>query len=339
VDGPGAEFTARLGRAPNAIRRSRVTRLTTARPRARASWVLLEGGRATTVTVPAFVNPAAHSAKAALEALAHFPGFQVRQTSPLQLEMALQEAVRAGEPRVLVAGGDGTLATAASVLAGSSTALAVLPAGNLNHFARNHAIPGDPGRALKLAERGRIGLVDVGYVNGQLFLNTSSVGVYVRFLETRDRLQSYLGYWLASALAGLWMLRSTRLMRVTLEAEREQRVYHARLVFVGVGERMLAPPGLGQLAGEPGGALHVVVPRGRRQARRFARAFAGWDRGSPVEAKPFGLDSALVQRFRLDLPRTSIKLAMDGEIRRQRTPLEYRLEPAALRVVLPDRAD
>jgi diacylglycerol kinase family enzyme len=289
--------------------------------------------------IPAFVNPEARSAKAALEALERFAGFHVRLTPPLQLEPALQEAVRAEEPRVLVAGGDGTLGMAASILAGTPTALAVLPGGTLNHFARDHGIPSDPEQAITLAERGRVGLVDVGYVNDQLFLNTSSVGVYVRFVMTRDRLQPYVGYWLASALAGPWTLRATRPMRVTLEAEGEQRVYRARLVFVAVGERMLAPPGLGQPTGEPGGALQVVVPRGRRQTRRFARAFARRDRGSPVEAKPLGLDSALVQRCRLDLPRTSVNVAMDGEIRRQRTPLEYRLERAALRVVLPDRSD
>ena len=286
-------------------------------------------------TIPAFVNPAGGSAKASLAALEERSGFNVRLLPPEKLTVALQQAVRGGEPRVLIAGGDGTLSSAAAVLAGTGTAMAVLPGGTLNHFARDHGIPTEPGDALQLAEHGRIGQVDVGYVNDHLFLNTSSVGAYVRFVETRDRLESKLGYWISSLVAGLRILHAARRMRVTLEAGGERRIYEARLVFVAVGERVLTPPKLGQLEGEPGDALHVVVPRGRRQARRFARAFAGWGRGGSVESKPLGLDAALTDRVRLELPVRVVKVAADGEILRLRTPLEYRLERVALRVVLP----
>jgi diacylglycerol kinase family enzyme len=286
-------------------------------------------------TIPAHVNPASGGAKAALEALEHHPGFEIRLTPPEKLTVALRQALSAGTRRVLVAGGDGTISTAASVLARSSTALAVLPGGTLNHFARDHGIPTDLDQALDLAEHGRVSRVDVGYVNDQLFLNTSSVGAYVRFVETRDRLEPHFGYWLASVLAGVRILRGLRQTRVTLEANGEERVYRARLVFVAVGERILLPPSLGRPAGKPGGALHVVVPRGRRQARRFARAFARMDRGLSIAARPLGLDTALVDRLRLDLPNPAVKVATDGEIRRHRTPLEYRLERGVLNVVVP----
>jgi diacylglycerol kinase family enzyme len=286
-------------------------------------------------TIPAHVNPAGGGAKAALEALERHPGFEVRLTRPEKLAVSLRQAVRAGTARVLVAGGDGTISSAASALAGTSTALAVLPAGTLNHFARDHGIPTDLDQALQVAESGRVRLVDVGYVNEQLFLNTSSVGAYVRFVETRDLLERHVGYWAASVVAGLRILRGFRQTRVTLEVEGEERVYKAPLVFVTVGERILVPPRLGRPAGKPGGALHVVVPRGRRQSRRFVRAFAKTDRGLSVGGRPLGLDTALVDRLRLDLPVSSAKVATDGEIGRQRTPLEYRLEREALSVVVP----
>jgi diacylglycerol kinase family enzyme len=295
----------------------------------------LESDRYAGGTIPAYVNPASGSAKAALEALERHPGFDVRLTRPERLTVALRHAVSIGEPRVLLAGGDGTISSAASVLARTSTAVAVLPGGTRNHFARDHGIPADLDEALRVAERGRVSRVDVGYVNDQLFLNTSSVGAYVRFVETRDRLEGYVGYWVASVVAGIRILSGVRQTRVTLEVEGEKRVYRARLVFVALGERVLLPPKLGRLVGEPAGALHVVVPRGRRQARRFARAFARTDRGLSVEARPLGLDTALVDRLRLDLPKTAVKVAMDGEIRRQRTPLEYRLEREALNLVVP----
>ena len=134
--------------------------------------------------IPVFVNPAAGSAKAALAALDAHSGFDVRLTPPERLAVALRRAVSAGEPRVLVAGGDGTIASAAAILTGSDTALAVLPGGTLNHFARNYGIPTDLEDALKVATGGRETRVDVGYVNERLFFNTSSVGAYVRFVET-----------------------------------------------------------------------------------------------------------------------------------------------------------
>jgi diacylglycerol kinase family enzyme len=292
--------------------------------------------RATTgAAIPAFVNALGGSAKAAIEALERHPGFDIRVITPEQCIVALRRAVADGAPRVVAAGGDGTIATAASVLAGTHTALAVLPGGTLNHFARNHGIPTDPDEALEVAMNGRVKPVDVGYLNEQLFLNTSSVGAYVRFVETRDRVQPYLGYWLASVVAGVRILRSLRNIVVKLEVGGEMRVYRAPLVLVAVGERNLTPLKIGSPTGEPGGALHVVVPRGRRQARRLVRAFTRADRGVPIEEKPLGLDTALVQEFRMDLPVRLVKLATDGEIRRQRPPLEYRLAPGALNLVVP----
>jgi diacylglycerol kinase family enzyme len=286
--------------------------------------------------IPAFVNPSSGRANAALEALDRTPGFDIHLTAPEQSAFALRRAMRDGASRVVVAGGDGTIASTASVLAGSPTALAVLPAGTLNHFARSHGIPTDPQEALRVAMSGRVKPVDVGYMNERLFLNTSSVGAYVRFVLTRDRLQRCLPYWLATLVAGMRILRSLRNIVVTLEVGGEAGVYRVPLAFVAVGERNLTTPKLGWPTGEPGGALHVVVPRGRRQARRFVRAYARVDRGVPIEARPLGLESALVQRFRLDLPMPVVNVSADGEIRRERTPLEYRLAPGALNLVVPE---
>jgi len=73
--------------------------------------------------------------------------------------------------------------------------------------------------------------------------------------------------------------------------------------------------------------LHVVAVDGQ--------IFTGLDRGLEVEPRALGLDSALVERLRLDLPMRVVRVAMDGEIRRQQTPLEYRLARGALNLVVP----
>ncbi len=286
-------------------------------------------------TIPALVNPASGSARAALEALERHPGFEIRLTPPEKLTEALRQAVDAEVPRVLIAGGDGTISSAASVLAHTSTALAVLAGGTLNHFARDHGIPTDLDEALELARARTSGQGGRG-LRQRPALPQHQLGRGLRAVRGDPRsVGKRFGYWTASLVAGLRILRGVRQTRVTLEVEGEKRIYQARLVFIAVGERSLLPPGLGRPVGKPGGALHVVVPRGRRQARRFVRAFARSDRGLTVEGRPLGFDTALVDRLRLDLPRQVVKVATDGEINRQRTPLEYRLEREALNVVLP----
>lgn len=289
------------------------------------------------MTLPTFINPDSGSAAAAMEALRRAEGLEVRTVSAPAVTEALRTAVATGARRVVVVGGDGTMAQAAAALAGTETELAVVPGGTLNHFARNHGIPTDPEAALRLAVSGSARPVDVGYVNQTLFLNTSSVGVYVRFVRTRDRLQPFIGYWLASLLAGLRILPSLRRVRVTLDLDGSVRVYQALLVFVGVGERVLTTPGLGRPAADGRRGLHVVVPRGRRQARSFSRAYARQGREGEVKGKSWGLDTEMVERVRLEWGESPMRVALDGETRLMAQPLEYRLGREALRLVLPER--
>ncbi|HEU4588517.1 MAG TPA: diacylglycerol kinase family protein [Gemmatimonadales bacterium] len=294
------------------------------------------------MAIPAFVNPRAGSARVALDALRRVGGFEERLVPPPRLFEAIRQAAGGGAERVLVAGGDGTLATAAAALAGSSTAMAILPGGTLNHFARDYGIPTEPDDALRVAATGVVGTVDLGYVHRQPFINTSSLGAYVHFVHLRDRLEPAFGYRLASVFAGLRTLASLRRLPFVINTAGALHLSEAPLLFVGVGERVLTPVGRG--ARKPGGArtLEVVIPHGRRQTRRFTRAYArgGRLREAPPLPGEFGLDTMLLDRFRVELPgRAVASVAVDGEIRRMRTPLDYRIERDALRVVgVSDRA-
>ena len=126
--------------------------------------------------IPAFVNPRSGSGDAARAALEALPGFEIQDGDAASLGDQMQRSVRDGAERIVVAGGDGTIAQAAAALVGTRTALAVVPGGTLNHFARDHGVPTDHTEAARAAASGAIITTDVGYVNGQLFLNTSSVG-------------------------------------------------------------------------------------------------------------------------------------------------------------------
>ena len=96
-----------------------------------------------TQAIPAFVNPAAGSAPEAIERLRADDRFAIHEVDGEGLPAAVRAAVEARTRRILVSGGDGTIASAANALLGSQCELAVLPGGTLNHFARDLGLPRD----------------------------------------------------------------------------------------------------------------------------------------------------------------------------------------------------
>jgi diacylglycerol kinase family enzyme/membrane-associated phospholipid phosphatase len=119
----------------------------------------------------------------------------------------LGQAAHAGRARALgVAGGDGSVAAAAAVALEHGLPLAVVPAGTLNHFARDVGVetPEDVADAVR---SGSAVEVDVAEVNGTPFLNTASIGAYPEMVERRDRLSHRLGKWVALSVAAAQTLR------------------------------------------------------------------------------------------------------------------------------------
>jgi diacylglycerol kinase family enzyme len=291
--------------------------------------------------IPAFLNPAAGRAAGVTSALENTGRFDVHDVSHAQLSTALRAAIENGATRVAVAGGDGTVSAAASVVAGTPVELAVIPAGTLNHFARDLGIPTDPAQAAEVASGNAVQSVDAGYVNGRLMLNTSAAGAYVAFVQTRDRLQKHLGYRLASLMAFGRGLLHLHTYRVVLRIEGTDRIYLTPLVFVGVGERELGVPTLGSRV--PGGqrCLHVMIVRGKRRTRLLLLGVAVAARGLPASPRPSrtGIDSFLVDDCRIDMHGAHGHVSVDGEIVRLAEPLAYRIARDALRVVAPGSGD
>ena len=112
-----------------------------------------------------------------------------------------QGAANVGVEVVAVLGGDGTLNEAANGLAGTDTALAVLPGGSTNVFARTMGLPNDPieatGDLLAGLARGAIEPVGLGSANGRYFLFHVGIGFdaeVVRQVERRSALKRYAGH-------------------------------------------------------------------------------------------------------------------------------------------------
>lgn len=287
--------------------------------------------------IPAFINPESGGGGGAQglgELIGRDGRFDVRPTEPANLSDAVRDAARGGARRVLVAGGDGSIASAASAIAQSGVELALLPTGTLNHFARDHGIPLSIPAALELAAAGSATPTDAGYVNDRIFVNTSSVGAYVRFVKQRESLEQRLDYRVASVLASLRVFATSRPFRLELDVEGRRHLYSTTLVFIGVGERELRIPLLGGRVKGGRRGLHVLVPRASSHLRLLIVAATSALRGVDAAVGTLDIDSFVVEGCRIDLRHDHDDISMDGEIAPATTPLNYRMERDALRVVV-----
>ena len=239
-----------------------------------------------------------------------------------------------GGPQVIVAGGgDGTLNAVAGALIGSGITLGVLPLGTLNHFAKDARIPMDVAAAIDIICTGRIAKVDVGRVNGRVFLNNSSLGLYPQVVQRRDRLVQRLGHpkWPAFVWAATAVLRRYPFVDVRLVVEGKSLAYRTPLLFVGNNEYVLDGLLLGARERLDAGCLsiYIVKPVGRLGLAMLAlRALFGGLRSAADFASLCATEIEVTTR------RSSLKVAVDGEVVRMQSPLSYQVRPGSLAVMV-----
>lgn len=250
-----------------------------------------------------------------------------------------QQQLQSGAELLIAAGGDGTLNAVSSVLVHQSAALGVIPAGTLNHFARDLGMAIDPVLAARQICSGQELTVDVGEVNGRIFINNSVLGLYPiyrasrRALETRWLGNTAVGRFFA-VLGGMlrvfWRLPHLKLRIVTDDGV---SIIRSPFVLVANNEHELETGRIGKRTALNKGHLWVyVMRRCSRWAllRYFLRFIVG--RFSRHDA----FEEFKVRELRIETRRKRIGVGLDGEIVHMRAPLEYRSLPQALRVIAPD---
>ena len=187
--------------------------------------------------VPLFVNPHAGTGPTGVDALREQFGdaVEVEEVRPAALAARIRQACADGHTIVAVAGGDGSLRTAVNALAGSRTALALIPTGTLNNFARRLGIE-DLDDARRALLHGAPAWIALGSVNDDLFLNTLTFGEYARTVRLRERMRKVLGKWPAALVAFLRVVTTLRLIDVTLNVDGERTIARRTpFLWVGVG--------------------------------------------------------------------------------------------------------
>lgn len=253
-----------------------------------------------------------------------------------ELSARIAEAI-ARRPDVIVAGGgDGTVSSVAAALAGGTIALGVLPLGTLNHFAKDLGMPLELEAAVERVARGPIERVDIGEVNGRVFINNSSLGLYPRIVDDRERQRRRLGRgkWPALLWASLATLRRFPFLSVRLSVNGSERRLRTPLVFIGNNEYLMEGFAIGERERLDSGCLSVyVVQRASRLSLLLLalRALVG----RLKQARDF--EAVRAGEIEIESRHRRLRVATDGEITLMEPPLRYRIRPQALLVVAGSR--
>jgi diacylglycerol kinase (ATP) len=228
----------------------------------------------------------------------------------------------------LVWGGDGTVAEVATGLIGTGTPLGVLPAGTFNNIARALGLPKDPLAAARLLVMAQPRAMDVGFANGQVFLEVAGVGLDAAVMPFGERLKARDFRALLPALVRLARFRA---VEMTLDLD------HARGIQVRTPLVVVAN-------GPFYGAGFTIAPDARwDDGRLTVRVFEG---AGVLELVWYFLNIARHRRpsstrgltFRARCVRVSaaIPLAVHADGRLVgTTPVYFEAQPGALYVLVP----
>lgn len=239
-----------------------------------------------------------------------------------------------GRRLIAVAGGDGSHATAAAALLGSDTALAPIPTGRLNHFARRAGIDSIATAAAAIRQ-GHRQTISVGRVAGEVFLDTAVIGGYRDFVRGRERLRPWLTTWPAAAVSALLVLLRWPRVLVSIRVPGAEREVRTPFLWVGVGRNSFPAPHEAPLASGGREALQLVIlPGGRVAGARLAGALLRYPlRGE--RALEGGTAKVLHPPWIAIRSPDPIPLVLDGEPRVVNPPVRLELASMALRLVVP----
>jgi len=259
-----------------------------------------------------------------------------------EIERLARRAIDGGCGMIVAGGGDGTVSAIAGMVAGTDITFGVLPFGTLNHFAKDLGIPLEIDDAVRVLAGGHTIQADVGEVNGRVFVNNSSIGLYPHIVKHREQQQERLGRskWVALAWATLTMLGRYPFIDVHISTDGDEIVTRTPLIFIGNNEYSIDGFTIGTREHLTDGILSLYIPHRTGKLKLFwfaLRALFGTLRGAGE------FDATSVEKILIETHQKSLHVAVDGEVVVMQTPLRYSIRPGVLRVVVPpptaDHAD
>lgn len=265
------------------------------------------------------------------------PGATLRRVKGADLDTAARRAVSEGFGAIVAAGGDGTIMAVAGAVVGGPSRFGVLPLGTFNYFARGLGLPQDAEGAARLIVAGATRRVSLGEVNGHVFLNNVSLGVYPSILRAREEVYRR---WGRRRIAAHWsvaktFLRYQRPLHLSVAMDGETHKIRTPLLFVARSAYQLETFGLAGADCVAAGRFAVFVAPDAGRAGMFHKAWR-LARRKMEEGRDF--DLFCVDAITVASRSRHLTVACDGEKFRMRTPLTLRIRHDALEVFVPAEA-
>jgi diacylglycerol kinase family enzyme len=251
-----------------------------------------------------------------------------------EIAPAVAAAVKRGADLVVAGGGDGTVSAVAAGLVGTGVTLGVLPMGTLNHFAKDLAIPLEQAQAIAVIAGGRRLDVDVGEVNGRIFINNSGLGLYPDIVRDREQRQRRLGHgkWRALLEASIAAARRYPVLSVQIDVDGKTLTRRTPFVFIGNNEYTMEGFEIGERAALDRGRLSLYLTHRMGRFGLLHLALLALFRRLD-QARDF--DMLTTRGFVVNTHHQRLRVSTDGEVSVMETPLSYRIRAGALRVLVP----
>lgn len=257
----------------------------------------------------------------------HFNDASIEIVDHIKVEQGFETKLKrhlANNIIVAVVGGDGTMSNVANLVKDSGAILMPIPGGTLNHFTKDLGIPQSIPEALQYFKSAKKTKIDVGQIDGKVFINNSSIGFYSDSLFERDEHEKQYGKWPAMITSTIKAFIRYRTYKVTIEGKQ----YSTPLVFIG--NNKYTVHGLAfQRSNLSDGVLSVFIVRGKSRLNLFL-AFLSLLRGQkniPKKLKSFTTKEVAIATNH------TLRVSRDGEYEKMSSPLRYKVQESRLYVL------
>lgn len=275
------------------------------------------------------LNPAARSERArnVWERIESLPRALVRPTRARgDAQRFAREAAEAGIRTVVAAGGDGTINDVVNGLAGSDTALGILPVGTMNVFAAELGVPNDLEEAWEIIEAGYTRSIDLAQANEHYFVQLAGIGFDAQVVE-RTSWNFKKNFGPLSYLISAAQIAAEKPPRIVVECEGRTR--EGSFVLIGNGRFYGAPINVFKEAKLDDGLLDILILRNLGYID-LARFLTGVFTGTHTEFEDVEYFQSPSVRVRSE---DEVPVEVDGELM-GKLPVEFRIAPRKLRVVV-----
>lgn len=275
-------------------------------------------------------NPRSGSAPSLRELKKHFneAAIEVERYIDITKELSKLKHLSSQKGSIIAAvGGDGTLSSVAGMLINSDAIFAPLPGGTLNHFTKDLGMPQELPQAISRLSTLRPRQIDAAQVNGTVFINNSSIGLYPSSLQTREELEAKkLGKWSAAFIAAVKALVHYRSLTVTIHSE----TFKTPFIFVGNNDYHLENNVMGERHSLSSKKLSVYAVA---SASRWSlvKIIAGTLLGRLAITDDIKIWKTT--KLTVHAKKKQLRISRDGELEKTPTPLHYEIAAGSLTII------